>query len=129
VTFSDKLSRLQSEFTIALDIASELVTREVMKKEVLQQTQQVWDHRFIFSELKRKFPSLSTKEDDDLLVDKERPPKKIKQEGYVSLSAICCMTDVFPKSHEPENPDGRPSCPDGATDQTQRAGGCNCATD
>ena len=75
-----------------MDIAGELVTREVMKKEVLQQTQQVWDHRFAFSDLKRKFPSLSTKEDDDLLVDKERPPKRTKQERYALFVHIICTT-------------------------------------
>lgn len=54
-----------------------------MKKEVLQQSQQVWDHRFVFSDLKRKFPTLSTKEDEELLVDKERAPKRLKGDGYV----------------------------------------------
>jgi len=38
-----------------------------------------------FAELKRKFPSLSTKDDDELLHDKERAVKKPKTEavGYV----------------------------------------------
>jgi len=38
-----------------------------------------------FAKLKRKFPSLSTKDDDELLHDKERAVKKPKTEavGYV----------------------------------------------
>jgi enhancer of polycomb-like protein len=37
-----------------------------------------WDKRFEFAELKRKFPSLGTQEDEELLLDKERVAKKPK---------------------------------------------------
>lgn len=96
VTFSDKLTRLQSELTTSLDLAGEVITREVMKKEVLQQSQQVWDQRFIFADLKRKFPTLSTKEDDELLIDKERVPKRIKSDGYV-YAALCAFISLTPQ--------------------------------
>jgi len=42
--------------------------------------QEVWNQRTTFSDFKRKFPTLSTKEDEELLVDKERVPKKPKIE-------------------------------------------------
>ncbi|KAI6123163.1 hypothetical protein EDD16DRAFT_1567313 [Pisolithus croceorrhizus] len=41
---------------------------------------QVWENRLEFADLKRKFPSLSTKEDEELLHDKERVVKKPKVE-------------------------------------------------
>lgn len=56
-----------------------------MKKENAQQVAQVWEKRLEFVEVKRKFPSLGTKEDDELLHDKERVAKKPRLEavGYV----------------------------------------------
>lgn len=80
VTFSDKLIRLQNELTTAFDIANEAIARESLKKEAAQLQQEVWNQRIAFSDLKRKFPTLSTKEDEELLVDKERVPKKPKVE-------------------------------------------------
>lgn len=103
VTFSDKLTRLQSELTNALDIAGEVITRESLKKEALQQSQQVWEQRFIFSDLKRKFPTLSTKEDDELLIDKERAPKRVKTEGYVLCQNDTARISPSLQSHEFEN--------------------------
>ena len=80
VTFSDKLIRLQNELTTAFEIANEVINRETLKKEAAQLYQEVWNHRTVFSDLKRKFPALGTKEDEELLVDKERAPKKPKVE-------------------------------------------------
>ena len=80
VTFSDKLIRLQNELTTAFEIANEVISRETLKKEAAQLQQEVWNQRIVFSDLKRKFPTLSTKEDEELLVDKERVPKKPKVE-------------------------------------------------
>jgi hypothetical protein len=80
VTFSDKLIRLQNELATAFEIANEVIAREAQKKEAAQLQQEVWNQRILFSDLKRKFPTLSTKEDEELLVDKERVPKKPKVE-------------------------------------------------
>ncbi|KAG1840990.1 hypothetical protein F4604DRAFT_1939718 [Suillus subluteus] len=41
-----------------------------LKCDYTQQTLQVWDTCFEFTELKRKFPSLGTKEEEELLLDK-----------------------------------------------------------
>jgi enhancer of polycomb-like protein len=80
VTFSDKLIRLQNELATAFEIANEVIARETLKKEAAQLQQGVWNQRILFSDLKRKFPTLSTKEDEELLVDKERVPKRPKVE-------------------------------------------------
>ena len=80
VTFSDKLIRLQNELATAFEIANEVIVRETLKKDAAQSHQEVWNQRIVFSDLKRKFPSLSTKEDEELLIDKERVPKKPKVE-------------------------------------------------
>lgn len=79
-TSSDKLLRLQNELAQGLELAKTLLSRENIKREYTQQTLQVWDKRFEFAELKRKFPSLGTKEDEELLHDKERVAKKPKIE-------------------------------------------------
>ncbi|KAJ8579381.1 hypothetical protein M405DRAFT_848265, partial [Rhizopogon salebrosus TDB-379] len=79
-TSSDKLLRLQSELTQGLELAKTLLSRENLKRDYTQQTLQVWDKRLEFIELKRKFPSLGTKEDEELLLDKERVVKKPKIE-------------------------------------------------
>lgn len=79
-TSSDKLLRLQNELTQGLELAKTLLSRENLKRDYTQQTLQVWDKRFEFAELKRKFPSLGTKEDEELLLDKERVAKKPKIE-------------------------------------------------
>lgn len=79
-TSSDKLLRLQNELTQGLELAKTLLCRENLKRDYTQHTLQVWDKRFEFAELKRKFPSLGTKEDEELLLDKERVAKKPKVE-------------------------------------------------
>jgi len=76
VASSDKLARLQIEFHYPLEIAKALLSRETVKKEVAQQGQAVWEKRLAFADLKRKFPTLNDKLDEELLVDKERPVKK-----------------------------------------------------
>jgi enhancer of polycomb-like protein len=79
-TSSDKLLRLQSELMQGLELAKTLLSRENLKRDYTQQTLQVWDKRSEFIELKHKFPSLGTKEDEELLLDKERVVKKPKIE-------------------------------------------------
>ncbi|KAL4080474.1 enhancer of polycomb-like-domain-containing protein [Scleroderma citrinum] len=79
-TSSDKLFRLQVELAQAHELAKSLLERENLKKENATQVMQVWDKRLQFTELKRKFPSLNSKDDDELLHDKERVVKKPKTE-------------------------------------------------
>ncbi|KAH9475176.1 Enhancer of polycomb-like protein 1 [Psilocybe cubensis] len=76
VTSSDKLARLQAEFSYPLELAKAILTRETLKKELAAQSQAVWEKRLAFVDLKRKFPSLNDKIDEELLVDKERPTKR-----------------------------------------------------
>ena len=73
---SDKLAHLQIKFHYPLEIAKAILSRETVKKEVAQQAQAVWGTWLAFADLKRKFPSLNDKLDEELLVDKERPVKK-----------------------------------------------------
>ena len=47
-----------------------------MKKGSVIQSQAIWEKRLAFVDLKRKFPSLHDKADEELLVDKERPLKR-----------------------------------------------------
>jgi enhancer of polycomb-like protein len=76
VTSSDKLLRLQSELLSSLDLAKNVLNRETLKRDVAYQSQNVWEKRLSLVELKRKFPSLGAKEDEELLHDKERVPKR-----------------------------------------------------
>ncbi|KAI6012212.1 enhancer of polycomb-like-domain-containing protein [Pisolithus marmoratus] len=87
-TSSDKLLRLQLELAQASELANSLLARENLQKENAQQTMQVWERRLEFVDLKRKFPSLSTKEDEELLHDKERVVKKPKLESAGRLTGL-----------------------------------------
>jgi enhancer of polycomb-like protein len=82
ITFSDKLVRLQNELSISLELAKTVLTRETLKRETAQHSQNVWEKRLGLVELKRKFPTLGDKTDDELLYDKERiANKKSKTEA------------------------------------------------
>ena len=70
--------RLQSELATAMDLAKGVLQREALKRDVVTQGKGMWERRFALVDVKRKFPSLGTKEDEDLFQDKERAPKKIK---------------------------------------------------
>ena len=50
--------------------------RETMKKDLAQQSQVVWEKRVALADFKRKYPSLGDKNDEEFLIDKEKPPKK-----------------------------------------------------
>jgi enhancer of polycomb-like protein len=75
VASSDKLTHLQTKFHYPLEIAKAILSRETVKREVVQQVQAVWEKLLMFANLKRKFPTLD-KLDEELLVDKERPLKR-----------------------------------------------------
>jgi enhancer of polycomb-like protein len=64
------------EFSYPLELAKAILTRESLKKESAMQSQGVWEKRLAFADLKRKFPMLHDKMDEELLVDKERPTKR-----------------------------------------------------
>ncbi|KAG8215759.1 enhancer of polycomb-like-domain-containing protein [Butyriboletus roseoflavus] len=91
-TSSDKLLRLQSELAQSLELAKTLLTRENLKKENAQQVVQVWEKRLEFAELKRKFPALGTKEDEELLHEKERVTKKPRVESTNRITGLKIRT-------------------------------------
>jgi enhancer of polycomb-like protein len=68
--------RLQGEFAYPLDLAKAVLARETIKTECTRQSQNVWEKRLAVVDLKRKFPALGDKADDEFLIDKERPVKK-----------------------------------------------------
>ena len=72
------MTRLQSELSTALDLVRLVHQRETYKQEVSSHNHIVWDKRHTLADLKRAHPSLGTKEDDELFLDKEKPPKKPK---------------------------------------------------
>ncbi|KAG6856960.1 hypothetical protein H0H87_011630 [Tephrocybe sp. NHM501043] len=92
---SDKLIRLQLELTYPLELAKTLLSRETYKKEAAQSTQQVWGKRLGLVDLKRKYPSLGDRGDEELLVDKEKPkktetvrPAKVRAETGAPLRVV-----------------------------------------
>ena len=89
-TYSDKMIRLQAELAAAMDLAKHIVQRETFKRDTAVQGQSVWEKRFVAMDLKRKFPFLATKDDEELFQDKERVPKKVKptEAAYVALSIL-----------------------------------------
>ncbi|KAI0646398.1 enhancer of polycomb-like-domain-containing protein [Trametes meyenii] len=79
-SYSDRMIRLQTELSATLDIVRCVRQREETKREVQLQNHLVWDKRHAFADLKRSHPSLGTKEDEELFLDREKPPKKPKVE-------------------------------------------------
>lgn len=75
-----------------------MLNRETLKRDAARQSQNVWDKRLALVDLKRKFPSLGAKEDEELLHDKERIPKRIKTDsafaGYV-FDSYDCISSVL----------------------------------
>ena len=72
--------RLQNEIGTALDIVRLVQQREILKKDSHMHGRNLWEKRQTLADLKRAHPSLGTKEDDELFLDKEKPPKKLKAE-------------------------------------------------
>lgn len=76
VSSSDKLIRLKGELLKAFELSKLLLSREALKREVGIQAQAVWERRMAFVDLKRQLPQFGSREDEELLFDKERPPKR-----------------------------------------------------
>ncbi|PIL36867.1 hypothetical protein GSI_00557 [Ganoderma sinense ZZ0214-1] len=79
-SYSDRMVRLQNELAMALDIIRLVQQREILKQDSHQHASSLWDKRQTLADVKRAHPSLGTKEDDELFLDKERPPKKPRVE-------------------------------------------------
>ncbi|KAK7031410.1 enhancer of polycomb-like protein [Favolaschia claudopus] len=92
ITSSDKLLRLQSEFSYPFDLAKAVLAREGLKQESARQQQAVWEKRQAVADLKRKYPTLGDKADEELLVDKERPPKKLETSSSSRLPGLKIRT-------------------------------------
>ena len=88
-TYSDKMVRLKGELAVALELANSVLQRETIKRDAAAHAHAVWDKRFAFAELKRKFPTLSSKDEEELLYDRERVVKRPKLEptGFVNSCA------------------------------------------
>ncbi|KAJ7600938.1 polycomb enhancer protein [Mycena floridula] len=78
VSTTDKLSRLQAEFSFPLQLAQQILQRENVKRESAKMSQNIWEKRAQLADLKRKNPSLGEKGDEELLIDKERPTKRLE---------------------------------------------------
>ena len=76
ITTSDKLTRLQAELQYPFELAKLIFARETLKKKCTDQSQDIWEKRLAFVDLKRKLSMLSDEGEEDLLIDKERPVKK-----------------------------------------------------
>ncbi|KAI0341412.1 hypothetical protein BDW22DRAFT_1358947 [Trametopsis cervina] len=79
-TYSDKMIRLQSELATAMELAKGVSQREALKRDVASQGKNMWEKRLALVDMKRKFPMLGSKEDEELFQDKERVAKKSKPE-------------------------------------------------
>ena len=73
---SQKLARLQQELAVSQELARGLCQRETLKRDLLASSLTTFEQRVEFATLKRKYPSLSVKEDDELFIDREFVPKR-----------------------------------------------------
>lgn len=82
--------RLQTELATAMELAKGVLQRENVKRDAAIQGKNMWEKRFVVVDMKRKFPILGTKEDEELFQDRERVPKKAKADvpGYVFVRTL-----------------------------------------
>lgn len=76
VSSSDKLLRIKGELASAHELTRNILTRETQKREVLLESKNVWEKRMVLVDLKRKFPQLGGRDEEELLYDRERVAKK-----------------------------------------------------
>ncbi|THH09472.1 hypothetical protein EW145_g1997 [Phellinidium pouzarii] len=86
VSSSDKLLRLKGELTHAFELARNILNREVIKRESYNEAKAVWERRMALVDLKRRFSVYGGRDEEDLLFDKERVPKKQKPSDPSSLA-------------------------------------------
>lgn len=79
--------RLQGELGTTLDLVRLVHQREQLKRESQSQNHYLWDKRHVLADLKRARPALGSKEDEELYLDRERPPKKPKVEQRYANSS------------------------------------------
>ena len=75
-TPADKITRLRIELQQVSDLAASVVTREMKKAELGKDSQNVLEARLRLFDHKRRFPHLSSPQDDQMLIEQERPPTK-----------------------------------------------------
>ena|ERR1700733_7612199 len=75
-TPADKITRLRIELQQVSDLAASVVTRETKKAELGKDGQNVLEARLRLFDHKRRFPHLSSPQDDQMLIEQERPPAK-----------------------------------------------------
>ena len=84
--------RLQTELSTAFELAANVNQRETLKRDLMIHSASVWESRLALVDLKRKFPALGSKDDEELFYDKERVPKKPKTDpAYVLCSTITLL--------------------------------------
>ena len=76
---SDKLLRLKGELTMAFELGRLVHAREVTKRSCTAESRGLWEKRLNLVDLKKKFPMLGGREDEELLVDKERAPRAARR--------------------------------------------------
>lgn len=86
---------------MALDLAKLAVVRENQKQSSAHETRSLWEKRMQFVDLKRKFPALGTKEDEELLFDKERVAKRPKPTELAYVHFEPSLVDVLTCAYRP----------------------------
>lgn len=85
---SDKLLRLQAELIAAQALVDSVIQRENNKKLAYTEAYNLAEKRLELIELKAMQPSLSVRDDEDLLIDKERPPKRSRTDSSIKYDSI-----------------------------------------
>lgn len=108
VAYSEKLLRLQQELGSALELAQNLLQRELVKKEVTEAAHAVWDQRSSLIDIRRKIPSLPPREDEEMFFDKEiiirKPVRPDAPSMYVFNSRPPFLNLIIFRSRLPTKP-------------------------
>lgn len=92
-TSIEKLSRLQREFSSALQLAEKAIEREEVKQTIYDENKTIWGLRTRMVNITAKFPTLRNPEDEKWLVDKEKRKVHEKYVTFILLQGH--MIDLF----------------------------------
>lgn len=75
-TPADKITRLQIELQQVSDLGASVVMREMKETELGRDTQNVLKAQLRLFDHMRRFPHLSSPQDNQMLIEQEQPPTK-----------------------------------------------------
>jgi hypothetical protein len=95
VTSLDKLARLQAELSYPLELTKLILNCENVKKECIQQGQELWEKQLAMVDLKHKYPVLGDKRDEEILIERSgRSKNRSLLRTFVFITCYVCYSNA-----------------------------------